>query len=218
MPESEDVWIEAARLHASQVDVAKTVLANAVMHLPSSVRIWLEAAELECPSDVATGTAADGQDAAAGTSSGSGSCSSASSRLERRKAVLRRALELVPNSVKLWKAAIELESVTDARIMLARAVECVPQSVEMWLALAKLESHENARRVLNQAREAVPTERATWITAAKLEEAHGNGHLVDRIVEKMVASLLGQYQVEISRETWLQEAQDAEHAGAPLTW
>jgi pre-mRNA-processing factor 6 len=83
--------------------------------------------------------------------------------------------------------------------MLARAVECVPHSVEMWLALAKLETHENARKVLNQAREAIPTERATWITAAKLEEAHGNGHLVARIVEKMIVSL-GQYQVVIDRE------------------
>lgn len=45
------------------------------------------------------------------------------------------------------KAAIELENVSDARIMLARAVECVPHSVEMWLALAKLETHENARWV-----------------------------------------------------------------------
>ena len=108
--------------------------------------------------------------------------------------VLRRALEFIPNSVQLWKTAIELEDVSDARIMLARATECVPHSVEMWLALAKLETHENARKVLNAAREAIPTEPATWLTAAKLEEAHGNGHLVGRIVEKMLASL-AQYQV-----------------------
>jgi len=108
--------------------------------------------------------------------------------------VLRRALEFIPNSVQLWKTAIELEDVSDARIMLARATECVPHSVEMWLALAKLETHENARKVLNAAREAIPTEPTTWLTAAKLEEAHGNGHLVGRIVEKMLASL-AQYQV-----------------------
>ncbi|MEO0441749.1 MAG: hypothetical protein AAF067_12860, partial [Pseudomonadota bacterium] len=38
-----------------------------------------------------------------------------------KKAVLRRALELVPSSVKLWRTAIELEDVDDARILLARA-------------------------------------------------------------------------------------------------
>lgn len=182
-PESEDVWLEAARLHPKAT--AKSILANAVVHIRTSVKVWLAAADLE------------DQEA-------------------NKKAVLRRSLEFVPNSVKLWKAAIELENITDARIMLARAVECVPQSVEMWLALAKLETHENARKVLNQAREAIPTERATWITAAKLEEAHGNGHLVGRIIEKMLVSL-SQYQVIIDREHWLKEAQDAEWAGALLT-
>lgn len=165
VPESEDVWLEAARLHP--IENAKTILANAVRHLPTSVKIWLQAADLE-QSDAL------------------------------KKVVLRRALEFVPNSVKLWKTAIELEDVSDARIMLARAVECVPHNVEMWLALAKLETHENARKVLNQARQAIPTESATWITAAKLEEAHGNGHLVARIIEKMLASLI-EYQVVINR-------------------
>lgn len=40
------------------------------------------------------------------------------------------ALEHVPNSVRLWKAAVELEEPEDARIMLSRAVECCPTSVE----------------------------------------------------------------------------------------
>ena len=34
--------------------------------------------------------------------------------------VLRRALERVPNSVRLWKAAVELASEDDARILLVR--------------------------------------------------------------------------------------------------
>lgn len=69
------------------------------------------------------------------------------------KVVLRRALEFVPNSVKLWKTAIELEGVEDALIMLGRAVECVPHSVDMWLALARLETYENAQKVLNRVSE-----------------------------------------------------------------
>mmetsp|Transcript_40439 Transcript_40439/g.41250 ORF Transcript_40439/g.41250 Transcript_40439/m.41250 type:complete len:969 (+) Transcript_40439:134-3040(+) len=182
-PESEDVWLEAARLHTN--DNAKVILANAVRHLPGSVKIWLKAADLE-------------------------------TREVQKKVVLRRALEFIPNSVKLWKTAIELEEVEDARIMLARAVECVPHSVDMWLALAKLETYENARKVLNQAREAIPTEPAIWITASKLEEAHGNVNMVDRIIEKAIASLR-QYQVAIDREQWLKEAEAVEAAGAPHT-
>ena len=68
------------------------------------------------------------------------------------QAVLRRALEFVPKSVKLWKAAVELESADDARVMLHRAVECVPESVELWLALARLENYNEAKAVLNKVR------------------------------------------------------------------
>ena len=46
------------------------------------------------------------------------------------------ALEQIPNSVRLWKAAVELESAEDARIMLSRAVECCPTSVG-----GKLQTH-----------------------------------------------------------------------------
>ncbi|KAJ8601098.1 hypothetical protein CTAYLR_007845 [Chrysophaeum taylorii] len=185
-PDSEDVWLEAARLQSGPNN-AKAVLATAVAKLPTSTKLWLEAAALE------------------------------DDDLDRKKAVLRRALELVPSSVKLWRTAIELEDVEDARILLGRAVECVPHSVDMWLALARLETYENARRVLNQAREAIPTDPAIWLTAAKLEEARGNGaELVERIVSKAVSSLAS-YQVVIDRDAWLQEAEAAEAAAAPLT-
>ena len=60
---------------------------------------------------------------------------------------LLAALEKIPTSVRLWKAAIELEEVEDAKILLNRAVECCPLSVELWLALARLETYENARKV-----------------------------------------------------------------------
>ncbi|CAM9150782.1 unnamed protein product, partial [Ectocarpus fasciculatus] len=183
-PKSEDVWLEASRLHPHEN--AKRILATAVHHIPNSVKIWLKAADLET-SDA------------------------------KKKVVLRRALEFIPNSVKLWKTAIELEEVADARIMLARAVECVPQSVEMWLALAHLETYENARKVLNQAREAIPTEPTIWITASKLEEAHGcSQEVTDRIIQKAVSSLQ-QYQVVMDREYWLKEAEECEQADAHQT-
>ena len=41
------------------------------------------------------------------------------------------ALEQIPNSVRLWKLAVELEEPDDARILLSRAVECCPQSVDV---------------------------------------------------------------------------------------
>ena len=44
-PDSEDVWLEATRLHTA--DSAKIILANAVRHIPRSMKLWLRAAELE---------------------------------------------------------------------------------------------------------------------------------------------------------------------------
>ena len=48
-----------------------------------------------------------------------------------------QALEQMPTSVRLWKAAVELEEPEDARILLSRAVECCPTAVELWIALAR---------------------------------------------------------------------------------
>lgn len=61
-PKSEDVWLEAARLHVSGIQIsnaklcllenqtpddARVILANAVQHVGQSVKVWLAAAELE---------------------------------------------------------------------------------------------------------------------------------------------------------------------------
>lgn len=182
-PQSEDVWLEAARLHAG--DRAKIILNNAVRALPNSVKIYLQLADLE------TST-------------------------EGKKGILRKGLESVPNSVTLWKAAIELESLGDAKILLSRAIECIPQCIDMYLALAKLETHANARKVLNLARENIPSERKVWIYAATLEEVNGNEGMVRRIIEKMVLSLT-QLGVVTKREDWLEDAVSAEQSGALVT-
>jgi len=42
---NEDVLLEAARLN--NPESARTILANAVQHLPQSVKIWLHAVKLE---------------------------------------------------------------------------------------------------------------------------------------------------------------------------
>lgn len=44
-PKSEDVWLEAARLH--NPEDAKVIFANAILHVGQSVKIWLAAADLE---------------------------------------------------------------------------------------------------------------------------------------------------------------------------
>ncbi|EDR12279.1 uncharacterized protein LACBIDRAFT_323426 [Laccaria bicolor S238N-H82] len=191
-PKSEDVWLEAARLHNN--DDAKVILANAVQHVGQSVKIWLAAADLE--GDVKA----------------------------------KKPLEHIPNSVRLWKETVNLESsATDARILLSRAVEVIPLSVELWLALARLETPERAKGVLNKARKAVPTSHEIWIAAGRLleqEAATGASktpeqkakalELVDNTIQLAVRELR-KYQVLLTREQWLKEAERCETEGSPRT-
>eukprot|EP00891_Asterochloris_glomerata_P002445 jgi/Astpho2/2445/fgenesh1_pg.00044_%23_65_t len=187
-PGSEDVWLEAARLQTPEN--AKAVLARGVAANPTSARLWMQAACLEQAARLEQDTAA-------------------------KSRVLRKALERQPESVRLWKAAVELATEEDARVLLSRAVECCPQHVELWLALARLETYDNARKVLNRARLAVPTSAAIWINAAKLEEANGNAKMVDKIIERAIKSLTAN-SVVISRDKWLEEAEGAEKSQPPM--
>jgi len=160
-PKSEDVWLEASRVHSKQSrDNAKAVLARGVAQIPDSVRLWMAAAALETDKPA-------------------------------QLRVLKKALERVPYSVSLWKAAIELVDVDDAKVLLDRAVECCPNQVDLWLALAKLETYENAKKVLNRARKALPAESSIWITAAQLEEANGNADMADKIIGRAIKALEG---------------------------
>ena len=229
-PKSEDVWLEAARLHvrtdnlnqcagysfsSQNRDDAKIILANAVQHAGQSVKIWLAAADLE-------------QD------------------MKSKKRVLRKgvfydhpypiipyifvALENIPNSVRLWKETVNLEtSASDARILLSRAVEVIPLSVELWLALARLETPERAKAVLNKARKSVPTSHEIWIAAGRLLEQEATANpdkpvearnkeldVVDKTIEAGVRELR-RHQVLLTREQWLKEAERCETEGSPRT-
>jgi pre-mRNA-processing factor 6 len=140
------------------------------------------------------------------------------------------ALEHIPNSVRLWKETVNLESShNDARILLSRAVEVIPLSVELWLALARLETPERAKAVLNKARKAVPTSHEIWIAAGRLLEQEATSHpeksleernkeleAVDKTIEVGVRELR-RHQVLLTREQWLKEAERCESEGSPRT-
>ncbi|KAJ2003352.1 U4/U6 x U5 tri-snRNP complex subunit Prp1 [Coemansia thaxteri] len=172
-PRSEDVWLEAARLHQGKLGAAaRAVLARAVRVLPQSVRLWQAAAAEEEEGDA-------------------------------RRRVLRRALEHVPGSVALWKAAVGAEPLpSDARVLLAAAVEAAPHSVDLWLALARLvEPAAAAQAVLNRARRAVPTSAEIWLAAARLSEASAQTD-PEPLLRRALASLAA-HGAEPSRADWL---------------
>lgn len=210
-------WIASARVEeaAGKTMQARKLIQEGCETCPTNEDVWLEAARLH-PPKVAKSILATAARRIPASTKIFLKAADLETHEDTKKAVLRKALEANPTSVKLWKAAIELEEADDARILLSVAVEKVPDSIEMWLALARLESYENARRVLNHARKALPGERAIWMAAAKLEESQNHNDIVDKIVDKAVKALQ-KHDAVVTRAQWLEEAENAEQAEAPLT-
>ena len=203
-------WIAAARLEelAGKVSTARQLAQQGCDACPGNEDMWLECARLQTP-DVAKAVLARGVAALPLSVKLWLAAAEVESDPQRKQRVLRRALEAMPTSVRLWKALVDLSSEEDARVLLSRAVECCPQHVELWLALARLESYDNARTVLNKAREALPREASIWISASRLEEAHGNGALCGKIIDRGLKSLRANGCV-IDRDAWLKDAEAAE--------
>ncbi|KAI9097297.1 PRP1 splicing factor, N-terminal-domain-containing protein [Phlyctochytrium arcticum] len=156
-PTSEDVWLEAARLNTAEN--AKVMLAQAVRHVPQSVKVWIKACDLE------------------------NDTKSKKRVLRRALEFIPNSIKIWKAVVSME------EDPDDARILLSRAVECVPLAVELWLALARLEKYDSAKKVLNKARLTNPTNHDVWITAAKLEETNENEKGVEMIIHRAVDTL-----------------------------
>ncbi|CAH1772919.1 unnamed protein product [Owenia fusiformis] len=213
-PKHPPAWIASARLEevTGKVQASRNLIMKGCEECPKSEDVWLEAARL-MPGDQAKAVVTQAVKQLPDSVRLWIKAATIEVELKGKKRVYRKALEQIPNSVRLWKLAVELEDQEDARIMLSRAVECCPTSVELWLALARLENYENARKVLNKARESIPTDRQIWISAAKLEEANGNIHMIEKIIDRALASLRANM-VEINREQWIKDAEDCESAGS----
>jgi pre-mRNA-processing factor 6 len=216
-PDNEDVWLEAARLQTP--DNAKTVLANAVHHLPQSVKIWLRAAQLESsdikkkvvlrralefvPNSVKLWrTAIELEDE------------------EDARIMLSRAVECVPHSVDMWLALARLETYENARKVLNSAREAIPTDPAIWIHACKLEeAHDNGSvvgRILSKALESlksfqVVVDRESWLKEAEAAESAGAPLTCAAIIRATVA--LG-VDPEDRKNVWLDDAESALKRGS----
>lgn len=156
-PKSEDAWLESIRLNENHN--AKIIAANAIKNNDRSVRLWIEAMNLEHD-----------------TRSKKRILRQALDHIPQSVAIWKEAVNLEPDPA-------------DARLLLHKATEMVPLSVELWLALARLETPEQAQIVLNKARKAIPTSHEIWIAACRLQEQMGESSRVDMIMKRAVQSL-----------------------------
>ena len=210
-PDSEDVWLEAARLHTPEN--ARSILAAAVRHLPSSVKIWLKAADLETteaqrkvvlrralefiPNSVKLWkTAIELED------------------VEDARIMLARAVECVPTSVDMWLALARLETYENARKVLNQAREAIPTEPAIWITAAKLEeAHGATSEVVNRIIEKalaslsqyqVVIDREKWLREAEAAEHAGSPLTCGAIVRATIALNVEE---EDRRQTWLDDAE-----------
>lgn len=194
-PKSEDVWLEAARL-ATPTNAA-IILANAVRHLPNSVKVWMHAASLEEDSDARKRVLRR----ALKFVPNSVRLWKAAIELEEEddaRIMLAQAVECVPNSVELWLALARLEDYKGARSVLNKARRKNPTEPKIWISAAQLEEAQS---------------KADGVPRAEAERHAG---LVDTIIQKAVVSLESEG-AHVDREAWLKAAEDAENADAPVT-
>ncbi|XP_006882247.1 PREDICTED: pre-mRNA-processing factor 6-like [Elephantulus edwardii] len=140
------------------------------------------------------------------------------------KAVVAQAVHHLPQSVRIYIRAAELETDVQAKKrVLQKALEHVPNSVCLWKAAVELEEPEVARIMLSQC---CPTSVELWLALArletyenapaKLEEANGNMQMVEKIIDRAITSLRANG-VEINREQWIQDAEECDKAGSVAT-
>lgn len=192
-PDSEDVWLEAARLHA--VDNGKIILANAVKHLPTSVKIWLQAADMEqseaqkkvvlrralefVPNSVQLWKTAIELES-----------------VTDARIMLARAVECVPQSIEMWLALAKLETHENARKVLNQAREALPTEPQTWIAAAKLEEAHGVdesivKRIIEKmmvslGQYEVVVQREQWLREAEQCERAGAPHTCTAIVHNTV--------------------------------
>ncbi|KAJ1928331.1 U4/U6 x U5 tri-snRNP complex subunit Prp1 [Tieghemiomyces parasiticus] len=222
-PLSEDVWLEAARLHPTER--AKTVLSEAVKHLPQSVRIWLQAVQLETDPKLRKRVIRRALELVPNSVKLWKTAVSLEEDPTNARILLSRAVELVPLAAELWLALARLETYDNARKVLNRARKAIPTSHEIWLAGAQLEEQQPGepetmvKTVIERAVHVFSEKgnilnREQWLKEAVACERDGYPLTCQAIV---AATLTLDLDPEDQESTWIADAEQALEQGAVET-
>lgn len=135
-PKSADLWLEAIRLHPS--DISKALMVRAIKEIPRSVKLWFRAAELESDDEAKRRVFAKAREIIP-KSVLLWKKSVELEPPERAKIILRNAVECCPDAVELWLALAKLEPYEEAKQVLVRAIEKNPKERSIWITAAKLQ-------------------------------------------------------------------------------
>jgi len=219
-PQDEDVWLEAARLH--HLDMAKAILSKAVRKIPTSVKIFLRASDLENNDSAKKMVLRKALE----TNPTSVTLWKAAIELEdaeEARILLSVAVEKVPHSIEMWLALARLETYANSKKVLNKARRALPADRSVWIAAAKLEESQNHidmldkivdRAVKSLAKHDAIVSRTQWLKDAELAEASGAPLTSAAIVKYTVG--LG-VDPEDRQRTWSDDASGALSRNAVAT-
>jgi len=212
-PESDDIWLEAARL--APPDQTKAILAKAISRQPNSVKLWLAAANKETDSLIKSKILRRSLEFIPSSPILWKEAVKLEGPDEARE-LLRKAVECVPFSVDMWIALAKLESYDEARVVLNKAVTVVKNNHILWVHAAMLEEAQGqpieqidkkiiwCLKGLNKAKAQVSRE--TWLTEAVKAEQSGSVLTCKAIVKYTMELGLDK---DDFKSRWLENADEA---------
>lgn len=208
-PLSEDLWLEAARLQPPET--AKAVIAQAARHIPTSVRIWIKAADVETETKAKRRVFRKALEHIPN----SVRLWKAAVELENpddAKILLSRAVECCPTSVELWLALARLETYDNARKVLNKARENIPTDKQIWTTAAKLEeangNHHMVDKIIERAisslsANGVEINRDHWFKEAIESEKGEHVQCCKAIIKSIISHGV---EPEDQKHTWMEDA------------
>jgi pre-mRNA-processing factor 6 len=215
-PKNDDVWLEAARLHSP--DNAKIIFARAVQNVPTSVKLWLGAADLEENAENKKRVLRKGIELVP-TSVDLWKAAIELEEPDDARVMLEKAVEFVPHSVDMWLALAHMNPYKVARKVLNRARDAIPTDPVIWITAARLEeTHDNekgisliiSKAVANLASRGVTISRQKWLEEAYKVEATGGVKTASAIVRQTVGVGL---EDSDRKHLWMADAEAATQLG-----
>ena len=211
--ESEEIWLEAIRLHPP--DTAKPLIIKAITKVPRSDKLWIKAAELESDNRVRRQVYAKAR-VLVPKSVLIWKKSIELEEPEEARLLLNEAVECCPGAIEFWLALAKLEPYEKAMKVLVKAAELNPTERSIWIMAAKLQEHVgNTTRVGGIIRNAieeiskrkVEIKRDDWLKEAI--SAGGSGYKVTcaEIIKRVIGQNLESCSAERRLEVWLSDVE-----------
>ncbi|KAI3378242.1 hypothetical protein SNEBB_006096 [Seison nebaliae] len=90
--------------------------------------------------------------------------------VEMKRGIISVGVQNLPNSVRCWLKAAELEvEIDDKKKVFKKALIAIPNSVKLWKSACELHDEEEARIMLSRAVECCNKSLELWLALAKLE-------------------------------------------------